>query len=240
MNPPANTLSTPAPDAPVLAVDIYSDLICPWCHIGRARLGRALAQANLTARTHVRWLPFQLNPDMPVTGLERRAYRTRKFGSWARSQELDRGVVEAGRAESLEFNYDRVLVTPNTFAGHRLLWWAAHTAGDRQDALASALFHAYFGAGRDIGHAEVLADIAGETGLPRAEAAGFLASDAGRTEVLAEEKTGRARGLSGVPCFLINGQPAGTGAQEPAAFAHALRLGVERAFGHCQDGACGL
>lgn len=235
-----NTDMPVAPNSasPLLAVDIYSDLICPWCHIGRARLGRALEQAQLTARTHVRWLPFQLNPDMPVEGLERRAYRSRKFGSWARSQELDRGVVEAGRAEGLEFNYDRVLVTPNTLAGHRLLWWAAHAEGERQDALATALFHAYFGEGRDIGRADVLADVAGETGLPRAEAAAFLASDAGRAEVLAEEKAGRARGLNGVPYFLINGQPAFSGAQDPEAFGEALLLGLGRAFGHCQDGAC--
>ena len=106
-----------------LRIEIYSDLICPWCYIGRHRLQAALATLDEEVKADIRWRPFQLNPDMPKTGLDRRAYRSAKFGSWERSQEMDRHVAAIGKSLGLEFNYDRVLVTPNTLAGHRLLWW---------------------------------------------------------------------------------------------------------------------
>jgi predicted DsbA family dithiol-disulfide isomerase len=233
----AHTTAPAATTAPQLTIEIYSDLICPWCHIGRARLQRGLAQAGVAGTARVRWLPFQLNPDLPAAGLERRAYRTRKFGSWARSQELDRGVVAAGREEGLAFDYDRVLVTPNTLLGHRLLWWAA-ARGDLQDALAVALFRAYFEHGRDIGRADVLAVIAGETGLPAAEAAAFLAGDGGLAEVRAEEAAGRARGLAGVPFFIVNGVPAFSGAQPGEAFADIFRAALGPAAARCGPDAC--
>ena len=168
-----------------LRIEIYSDLICPWCYIGRHRLQAALADLDEEVKPDIRWLPFQLNPNMPMTGLDRRAYRSEKFGSWERSQEMDRHVVEIGKSLGLEFNYDRVLVTPNTLAGHRLLWWTDQRGG--QNALAGKLFHAYFSEGRDIGNLEVLAAIAGQVGLPMAEARRFLESDSGRDEVLRQE-----------------------------------------------------
>jgi predicted DsbA family dithiol-disulfide isomerase len=204
-----------------LRIEIYSDLICPWCYIGRHRLQAALGTMDEAVKPDIRWLPFQLNPDMPKTGLERRAYRSAKFGSWERSQELDRHVVETGKSLGLQFNYDRVLVTPNTLAGHRLLWWTGQRGG--QDTLADKLFHAYFSEGRDIGNLEVLAQVAGEVGLPIAEARRFLESDSGRDEVLREEAQGRPRGLNAVPFFVLNGTAAFSGAQPPEVFAAAFR-----------------
>ena len=122
-------------------IEIYSDLICPWCYIGQHRLHDGLKLLGDGFRSDITWRPFQLNPDMPKEGMDRKTYRTLKFGSWQRSQALDSEIADTGESLGLEFNYDRVRITPNTLAGHRLLWWAR--AQGRQDALARALFHAY-------------------------------------------------------------------------------------------------
>ena len=211
-----------------LAIVIYSDLICPWCYIGRRRLGQALQLVGLSEPPSLVWRAFQLNPDLPKSGLDRKAYRTAKFGSWERSLEMDRRVIETGKTLGLVFDYDRVLVTPNTMDGHRLLWWAG-VLGSPQDALAEVLFRAYFSEGRDLGELEVLADAAAEVGLSRERALLFLQSDDGRQEVLAEEREARRRGLDAVPFFLLNGIPALAGAQPPQAFVKAFRevLGPE-------------
>ena len=204
-----------------LRIEIYSDLICPWCYIGRHRLQAALANLDEEVKPEIHWLPFQLNPNMPKTGLDRRAYRSAKFGSWERSQEMDRHVAETGKSLGLEFNYDRVLVTPNTLAGHRLLWWTGERG--EQDALADKLFHAYFSEGRDVGNLEVLAGIAGKIGLPIQDVRRFLKSDSGRDEVLKAEAEGRRRGLNAVPFFVLNGTAALSGAQSPEIFVAAIR-----------------
>ena len=211
-----------------LAIVIYSDLICPWCYIGRRRLGQALQLGGLSEAPSIFWRPFQLNPDLPKSGLDRRAYRTAKFGSWDQSQAMDRRVTETGETLGLVFDYDRVLVTPNTMDGHRLLWWAG-VLESPQDALAETLFRVYFSEGRDLGKLEVLADAAAEVGLSRERALLFLQSDDGREEVLAEEREARRRGLDAVPFFLLNGIPALAGAQPPQAFVKAFRevLGPE-------------
>jgi predicted DsbA family dithiol-disulfide isomerase len=204
-----------------LTIEIYSDLICPWCYIGRRRLGQALKLLEFREPPNIIWRPFELNPTLPKSGLDRRAYRTAKFGSWERSQAMDREVTETGKALGLAFRYDRVLVTPNTLDGHRLLWWARETGS--QDALAEALFQAYFFEGHDLGKLEVLSDVADDVGLSREEARRFLQSEHGREEVLAEERAARRRGLASVPFFFLNGIPAFAGAQPPAAFIEAFR-----------------
>jgi predicted DsbA family dithiol-disulfide isomerase len=204
-----------------LTIEIYSDLICPWCYIGRRRLGEALKLLGLSEPPSIVWRPFELNPNLPKSGLDRRVYRTAKFGSWERSQAMDREVAETGKTLGLTFHYERILMTPNTLEGHRLLWWAREMGS--QDALAEALFRAYFSEGRDLGRLEVLTDVAVEVGLSREQARRFLQSDAGRDEVLAEEREGRRRGLNGVPFFVLNGMPAFAGAQPAGAFVEALR-----------------
>jgi predicted DsbA family dithiol-disulfide isomerase len=210
-----------------LTIEIYSDLICPWCYIGRRRLGEALKLLELSEPPNIVWRPFELNPNLPKSGLDRRAYRTAKFGSWERSQAMDHEVAETGKTLGLTFHYDRVLVTPNTLYGHRLLWWARETGS--QDALAEALFRAYFSEGHDLGKLEVLTDIAAEVGLSREQARRFLQSDQGRAEVLAEEREARRRGLNGVPFFFLNAIPAFAGAQPPGTFIEAFHqiLGTE-------------
>jgi predicted DsbA family dithiol-disulfide isomerase len=160
-----------------LTIEIYSDLICPWCYIGWRRLGEALTLLEFGQPPSIVWRPFELNPDLPKAGRDRRAYRTAKFGSWERSQAMDRVVAETGKTLGLNFHYDRVLMTPNTLDGHRLHWWARET--DSQDVLAEALFRAYFSEGHDLGNLDVLTDVAAEVGHSPEQTQRFLRSNEG-------------------------------------------------------------
>src|SRR5690242_1068364 len=169
-----------------LAVDVISDVICPWCYIGKRRLEKAVASLGVPVK--VRWLPFQLNPTMPKEGISRREYRTRKFGSWERSLELDAQVAAAGAAEGIHFAFDRIERTPNTLDAHRLIWLADKEGV--QDAVVEALFRAYFTNGRDISNRQALIDVVAEAGLDRSRAKATLDSNDG-LEALTE-----AEGLS--------------------------------------------
>src|SRR5436190_58208 len=144
-------------DNNILTVDIVSDVICPWCFVGKRRLERALKAVPGGRTVRVRWLPFQLNPQMPTAGMNRREYRSAKFGSWARSQELDAQVVAVGATEGIAFAYDRVGLTPNTLDAHRLIALAAKEGV--QDAVGEALFRGYFTEGCDISDLSVLLDV---------------------------------------------------------------------------------
>ena len=191
-----------------ITMNVTSDFICPWCLIGAKRLNKAID--GLPHDIEVRWLPFQLNPDMPPEGLDRKTYRSRKFGSWERSQALDAQTVAVGKANGIAFDYERMSRTPNTLAAHRLSWLAARA--DRQSAVVEGILSGYFTQGRDIGDLEVLAQIAGEAGLDRGAVRQFLESDAATDEVRALEALARQRGVHGVPHFDIGGTIV-TGAQ---------------------------
>ena len=173
---------------------------------------------------------------MPVTGMNRKTYRTKKFGSWERSLAMDAEVAATGKSLGIEFNYDQVLMTPNTMSGHRLLWWAEQR--NQQTTLAEALFRAYFTDGRDVGRHDVLAEIASETGLPKTEACAFLDSDAGTKEVAEEAVKGLRFGLQGVPFFVVNGVPAVTGAQDPQAFLEVFQDALGPDIHECHSGSC--
>src|ERR1700733_10748387 len=200
----------------VLNIEIYSDLICPWCYIGKRRMEAGLKLLGQEFNPQIVWRPFQLNPEMPLEGVNRKTYRTRKFGSWERSVAMDAELAATGKSLGIDFNFDRIIMTPKTLAGHRLLWWAEQR--NHQDALVEALFCAYFVEGRDVGRHDVLAEIASEVGLPLAEARTFLDSEAGQKEVKEEESKGLKLGLQGVPFFVLNGMAAFSGAQMPHVF----------------------
>jgi predicted DsbA family dithiol-disulfide isomerase len=203
-----------------LTVDVISDVICPWCYIGKRRLEKAVAALAGRERVRVRWHPFQLNPLMPREGMSRREYRTAKFGSWERSLALDAQVAAAGRAEGIPFDYAMVMRTPNTLDAHRLIE-LADTVGI-QDAVVEAVFRAYFAEGRDISQATVLLDVVAEAGLDRGRAEAALNSDEGLAAIRAAEEQSRRAGVQGVPHFLINGTLALSGAREPSVFLDAF------------------
>jgi predicted DsbA family dithiol-disulfide isomerase len=196
-------------------IDIVSDVICPWCYIGKKRLERALA-ARPDIPVSMSWRAFQLNPEMPADGMERSAYLAAKFGGQAHAQRIYGAITAAGAAEDIPFAFDRIRRTPNTVDAHRLIRFA--TRSGRGDAAVEALFRAYFTEGRDIGDRVVLAEIAEECGFERGEAAVHLADGSGRDETLAEDRAARRLGINAVPCFIMEGGYAISGAQEPEFF----------------------
>jgi predicted DsbA family dithiol-disulfide isomerase len=202
-----------------LLVDVLSDVICPWCYIGKRRLEKAIAALGGPAK--VRWLPFQLNPAMPKDGVGRREYRTKKFGSWERSQELDARVVAVGQSEGIHFAFDRIERTPNTLDAHRLVWLAERKGVP--DAVVEALFRAYFTEGRDIGNRQTLLDVVAEAGLDRHGAEAVLNSNDGLEAIKEADALARRFGVDGVPFFIVNGTLTLSGAQQPDAFLEAFR-----------------
>ena len=201
-------------------LSVVSDAICPWCYVGKRRLEQAFALMNGAPRPRVTWRPFELNPQMPKAGIDRREYRMRKFGSWERSLQLDAQLIAVGKSVSIEFRYDLMKRTPNTFDAHRLIWLAGQVGV--QDAMVETLFRAYFSEGRNIGDASVLAELAAEAGIERARAEALLAGTEGSAEVAGDEEVAMRAGLSGVPTFVLDGRVLFSGAQSPEAIARAL------------------
>ncbi len=191
-------------------LDILSDPICPWCYIGKARLDRAL-EARPDHPFVIAWHPFQLNPDMPAGGMDRRAYLEAKFGGQAGAVRAYLPVAEHARAAGLTINFEAMARTPNTLDAHRLIHWAGIEG--RQTAMVSALFRAYFTEGRDIGDVETLADLADEAGLDAALIHRLLATDADRDDIIARDAAAREMGVTAVPTFVVAGQHAVPGAQ---------------------------
>ena len=205
-----------------LAVDVISDVICPWCYIGKRRLDKAIAESQHEIR--VRWHPYQLNPMMPKEGMSRKEYRSRKFGRWERSLELDAKMVSVGETEGIHFAFDRIERTPNTVESHRLIWLADHQGC--QDAVVECLFRAYFTEGRDFTNRQTLIDVVAEAGLDRQLAEALLNTEEGMDAVKEAEELSRRHRVDGVPFFIINNEITLSGAQQPDAFLAAFREAV--------------
>jgi predicted DsbA family dithiol-disulfide isomerase len=206
-----------------LAIEIYSDVVCPWCYIGKRRLEGALEQLGpLSARQAYRiiWRPFELNPAMPRSGMDRRAYLEAKFGGPEALRSMQDRVAAAGAKEGIVFAFDRIRMTPNTFHAHRLIRYARQQK--QQDDVVEALFHGYFIEGLDVGDLEVLASIARHSGLDQTDADRFLKSHEGETEVRDEEARGRRLGIGAVPYFVLNERLAISGAQPVETFRSAI------------------
>ena len=199
-----------------ITVDVISDVVCPWCYVGKRRLENTIAAIAGTHEVLVRWHPFQLNPHLPRDGIDRRAYRVAKFGSWERSLELEARVAAVGAEEGIVFAFDRIERTPNTLDAHRVIRLAGEDGV--QDAVMEALFRAYFIAGRDIGHRGTLLDVLAEAGLDRDLADAELSSDKSLLAIRADEEEARQLGVQGVPFFIVNGEFALSGAQETKVF----------------------
>jgi predicted DsbA family dithiol-disulfide isomerase len=206
-----------------MQIDIVSDIICPWCYIGKRRFARALA--GVPAPVEITWRPYQLNPEMPHDGMERSAYLALKFGGPARADDIYAPIREAGEAEGIAFAFDRIRRTPNTLLSHRLV----RHAGDygRQDAVVEGLFAAYFVDGRDVGAIDELSAIAAAAGLDRQSTEAYLASDADLETVAAEDALARRMGIQGVPCFIIERRIMVSGAQSPDVFQRAFAMAAE-------------
>ena len=196
----------------MIKLDILSDPICPWCYIGKAYLDRALQKAG----DHpflIEWHPFQLNPEMPAGGMDRRAYLEAKFGGKDGAVRAYAPVVEHAEKAGLSINFEGIGRTPNTLDAHRLIHWAG--IEQRQTPVVAALFKAYFVDGRDIGDKATLAELAGECGLDAAMTATLLAGEADADDIRARDAHARERGVTGVPTFILANQHVLTGAQPP-------------------------
>lgn len=209
--------------ASALTIDVISDVVCPWCFIGRRRLGTALqllAHRERDVRPLVSWHPFQLNPDLPREGIDRRAYLEAKFGGWERAAQIYESVRAAGKTAGIDFAFERILRQPNTLDAHRLISWAQARGGAEE--VVECLFRAYFLEGRFVGDRAVLAAIAGEAGLSAEAAGDYLASEEGVGAITAMDERVRELGVTGVPFFIFAGRVAVSGAQEPSVLVDAM------------------
>jgi predicted DsbA family dithiol-disulfide isomerase len=212
-----------------LRVDVVSDVICPWCFVGKRRLEKALralpARAG-SAEPEVIWHPFELNPEMPRDGIDRRAYREAKFGSLETSRGLDARLAAVGLDEGIAFAFERIHRTPNTFDAHRLIWLAQRESV--QEPVVEGLFRKYFLEGEDIGRRAILLDVAIASGLARDQVERFLEDRDGIAAVRQAEAEAWNLGIHGVPHFIVNGEYSISGAQRAEVFAGVFERALNR------------
>jgi predicted DsbA family dithiol-disulfide isomerase len=219
-------------DAPVslLHIDIVSDVVCPWCYIGKRHLEAALAmlrETHPTLAVTMRWHPFQLNPDLPSEGVDRKTYLEEKFGGPARAKEIYARVGAAGATAGLALNFDAIVRQPNTLAAHALIDFAqASTDSAASDRIVEALFKAYFVDGGFIGDVDVLADIAASCGLHTERVRASLTDVFSLDRISSADANVRAQGVSGVPFFVFNQKYSMSGAQPAAAMVEAMTRAV--------------
>jgi len=194
-------------------VEIYADVVCPWCWIGERRLFQALSAVDGVS---VRWRAFQLDPSAPSTGTPLVEWLGRRYGGEVNARRMFDNVTRVARGEDLTLNFDKAIAA-NTFDAHRLIWRAYGLGIQRE--MVEALHKAHFTDGLDIGSRDVLSAIALDLGVPS-----FLSTDQGVAEVQSDLELGRSLGVTGVPMFVFNGRYALSGAQDPATFREALAL----------------
>lgn len=203
-------------------LDIVSDVMCPWCYIGKRKMEDALARLPNEVQVDIRWRPYQLDPRLPKLGKDRQQYLADKFGGSDRIEQIYGAIGEAGRAEDIPFAFERIAVSPNTLDAHRIIRWAASEAPGVQNRLVEILFRMFFTEGRNIGDNAVLLDAAEEAGMNRAITESLLQGDADRAEVEEEIAVARRMGVTGVPCFILDNKYAVMGAQPAEALADAI------------------
>lgn len=207
-----------------ITIDVYSDPVCPWCFIGKRRLGRALAQRP-GLEAEIQWRAFQLNPAMPEGGMGREAYLISKFGSAEEAKRLYEHIGAVGLRESIDFNFAGITRTPSTVGAHALIRFAAEQG--KADDAAEALFAAFFLDGKDIGEKDELTAIAASCGLDSKAFARFATDGNAINQVQSEDMLGRRIGIDGVPFFIVEGKYALSGAQEPEAFHKIFDMVIE-------------
>ncbi|WP_339758448.1 DsbA family oxidoreductase [uncultured Hoeflea sp.] len=213
--------------AAALTIDVVSDVMCPWCYIGKRRLEAALDEVRAEMDVEVRWRPYQLDPTLPKQGKDRQQYLEDKFGGAAGAEQAYAAIRAAGIDENIPFAFDKIEVSANTLDAHRLIRWAGSLGLTTQQQVVDLLFKAYFEEGKNIGDDAVLKQIAEQAGLEMPVIERLLAGDADRDTVAAEIDQARQMGVTGVPCFIIDMQYAVVGAQSGEALADAMRKVVQ-------------
>lgn len=198
-----------------IQLDIVSDVMCPWCYVGKRRLEKALALVDPSLNLKVTWRPYQLDATLPAEGKDRQLYLSEKFGGADRAASFYQTIKEAGDGEGIPFDFDAIAVSPNTLDAHRLIHWAREGGSELQDEVVEGLFEAFFTSGKHIGHHDVLGDVAETAGLDKEKILERLASDEDVKETTHAVQTAQSMGVTGVPCFILNMKYAVSGAQEP-------------------------
>ncbi|OLP53812.1 disulfide bond formation protein DsbA [Rhizobium rhizosphaerae] len=206
-----------------LSIDVVSDVVCPWCYLGKARLDQAISALAGEVLLTVNWRPYQLNPDLPAEGVDHKAHLSAKLGGAEAVDQAHARLTDLGRADGIAFDFDAVRISPNTLDAHRLVRWAGTEGAAMQDAVVTALFKANFEQGRNLGDRGELVAIAEEAGMQGPVIRSLLDSGADREAVMEEIELAREMGVSGVPCFIIDNQYAVMGAQTVEAMTAALR-----------------
>ncbi len=205
---------------PKIKIDVVSDVVCPWCYIGKRRLEKAIAQVADQVDVELEYHPFELNPDMPLEGRNQKEYLTKKFGSEAKYQQIAQHVTDVAAQEGLAFDFEKQNISPNTRNAHRVIWFAKKYG--KQIEMKEALMKAYFEQGIDLTRTETLVSIATEQGLDNEAIRNFINSTEGLVEVTTAEMQNAQRGISGVPFYIINNQYGVSGAQPSEVFVKAL------------------
>ena len=203
-----------------MIIDVFADIVCPWCYIGERRMRDAVERVrtrDADVEITLRWQPFQLQPEMPEEGLPWRAFAEAKFGSWAQAQAAFR-QLEAAAGPT--FRFEAIATAPNTVDAHRLILLARKS--DREWAMAEALFAAYFAEGRDLNDPEHLVSVAAGVGLKPEAVRTYLASNKGKKSVAVSQDTATRFGIAGVPFYIIDGRYAVRGAQPVEGFLEAI------------------
>ena len=206
-----------------ITIDIVSDVVCPWCYLGKARLELAIAEVQDGVGVDLNWRPYRLNPDYPPEGVDQKKALEQKLGGAERVAQGHKMLTELGREVGIKFDFDAIKIGPNTLDAHRLIHWSVTESREKQDKVVDALFKANFEEGRNVGDHAVLLDIAEEAGLDRSVIATLLASDADRDLIIGEIDAAQKIGVNGVPFFIFDQQYAVSGAQTPDVLAGALR-----------------
>ncbi|THV25169.1 DsbA family oxidoreductase [Peteryoungia ipomoeae] len=206
-----------------ITIDLVSDVVCPWCYLGKARLDLAIAEVQDEIGIDVNWRPYQLNPDYPPEGVEHQVELAKKLGGKEQMDRAHAHLRQLGAEVGIYFDFDAIKVGPNTLDAHRLIHWAGQESREAQTKVVDLLFKANFEQGRNIGDQTVLLDIAAEAGLSRAVIESLLSGDADVDHVLAEVEAAKQMGVNGVPFFIFDQQYAVSGAQPPEELANALR-----------------
>jgi predicted DsbA family dithiol-disulfide isomerase len=204
---------------PLITIDVVSDVICPWCFLGKRRLDKALEQIS-DVKVEVVYRPFFLDPSIPKEGLDRHKYMSAKFGE-ERLKNIHDPLIALGKEDNVPYHFERITRTPNTLDAHRLIRWALPLG--KQAAMKDALMVAYWRDGLDIGDPAVLADIAATQGFDKADILRDLATDKDSAVVLAETEQAQAMGVSGVPTFIINHKYGISGAQSVQVLVDAIK-----------------
>jgi predicted DsbA family dithiol-disulfide isomerase len=206
-----------------ITIDVVSDVVCPWCYLGKARLELAIAEVQDEVGVDINWRPYRLNPDYPPEGVDQKKALEAKLGGAERVAQGHKMLTDLGREVGIHFNFDAIKIGPNTLDAHRLIHWAMIEDRDKADKVVNALFKANFEQGLNVGDHAVLLDIAEKAGLDRAVTASLLTSDADKVLVVEEIESAQKMGVNGVPFFIFDQQYAVSGAQTPDVIAGALR-----------------